>query len=99
MRTSQVNASRLRTFFEMIGCAAQFVPKIPELLRRNRGNEEALFSALSKRYMRRCAVVFFFCHHRLASSSCCGDDSELFLEHSLVRRAKKKKKKKKKKKN
>jgi hypothetical protein len=60
MRTSQVNASRLRTFFELIGCAAQFVPKIPELLRRNRGNEEALFSALSKRYVRRCAVVFLF---------------------------------------
>ena len=60
MRTSQVNASRLRTFLELIGRAAQFVPKIPELLRRNRGNEEALFSALSKRYVRRCAVVFLF---------------------------------------
>ncbi len=53
----QVNASRLRTFFELIGRAAQFVPKIPELLRRNRGNEEALFSALSKRYG--CTVMPF----------------------------------------
>lgn len=46
----QVNESRLRTFFELIGRSKQFSPKIPELLARNRGNEEAFFAALSKRY-------------------------------------------------
>ena len=45
-----MNESRLRTFFELIGRSKQFSPKIPELLARNRGNEEAFFAALSKRY-------------------------------------------------